>query len=67
MTLRDHKRNKAYVCFINRREMEAADDGAKCNRVEHMHIVMVVALTHVISFCGQNIIRAATVPRKMSI
>jgi hypothetical protein len=67
MTLRDHKRNKAYVCFINRREMEAVDDGTKCNRMEHKLIVMVVALTHVICFRGQNIIGAATVPRKRSI
>jgi hypothetical protein len=44
--------------------MEAADDGAKCNRMEHKLIVMVVALTHVSSFRGQNIIDAATVPRK---
>jgi hypothetical protein len=47
--------------------MEAADDGAKCNRMEHKLIVMVVALTHVSSFRGQNIIDAATVPRKRSI
>jgi hypothetical protein len=64
MTLCDHKRNKAYICFINRREIEAADDGAKCNRMEHKLIVMVVALTHVISFHGQNSIGAASVPKK---